>query len=114
MACFVVTTEACNPDPASRSSPDRGRLRAGARASWALPGIQGRCSFDSGLVDRGESRSVTRGARRAAVLKQYRAIRYTERLAEANAVASVGSKCDSYDKRDGQGVQLVVQSRARA
>ncbi|WP_412475370.1 IS3 family transposase [Gordonia sp. LUNF6] len=28
---------------------------------------------------------------------QYRAIRYTERLAEANAVASVGSKGDSYD-----------------
>jgi putative transposase len=28
---------------------------------------------------------------------QYRAIRYTERLAEAQAVASVGSKGDSYD-----------------
>ena len=28
---------------------------------------------------------------------QYRAIRYTERLAEAHAVASVGSKGDSYD-----------------
>ena len=28
---------------------------------------------------------------------QYRAIRYTERLAEADAVASVGSKGDSYD-----------------
>ena len=28
---------------------------------------------------------------------QYRAIRYTERLAEAEAVASVGSKGDSYD-----------------
>jgi transposase InsO family protein len=28
---------------------------------------------------------------------QYRAIRYTERLAEAAAVASVGSKGDSYD-----------------
>jgi putative transposase len=28
---------------------------------------------------------------------QYRAVRYTERLAEANAVASVGSKGDSYD-----------------
>lgn len=28
---------------------------------------------------------------------QYRAIRYTERLAEAKAVASVGSKGDSYD-----------------
>ncbi len=30
-------------------------------------------------------------------LAQYRAIRYTERLAEADAVASVGSKGDSYD-----------------
>jgi putative transposase len=29
---------------------------------------------------------------------QYRALRYTERLAEAAAVASVGSKGDSYDK----------------
>jgi len=28
---------------------------------------------------------------------QYRAIRYTERLGEADAVASVGSKGDSYD-----------------
>ncbi|WP_349358620.1 DDE-type integrase/transposase/recombinase [Cryobacterium sp. PH31-AA6] len=28
---------------------------------------------------------------------QYRAIRYTERLAEAEAVASVGSKADCYD-----------------
>jgi putative transposase len=28
---------------------------------------------------------------------QYRAVRYTERLAEAQAVASVGSKGDSYD-----------------
>src|SRR3954471_24787138 len=28
---------------------------------------------------------------------QYRAVRYTERLAEADAVASVGSKGDSYD-----------------
>ena len=31
---------------------------------------------------------------------QYRAIRYTERLAEAEAVASVGSKGDSYDCED--------------
>ena len=28
---------------------------------------------------------------------QYRAVRYTERLAEAEAVASVGSRGDSYD-----------------
>ena len=31
---------------------------------------------------------------------QYRAIRYTERIAEAEAVASVGSKGDSYDCED--------------
>jgi transposase InsO family protein len=31
---------------------------------------------------------------------QYRAVRYTERLAEAEAVASVGSKGDSYDCED--------------
>jgi putative transposase len=30
-------------------------------------------------------------------LAQYRAVRYTQRLAEASAVASVGSKGDSYD-----------------
>ncbi|AVL99785.1 hypothetical protein C6V83_05325 [Gordonia iterans] len=31
---------------------------------------------------------------------QYRAIRYTQRLAEADVVASVGSKGDSYDCED--------------
>jgi putative transposase len=30
-------------------------------------------------------------------LAQYRAVRYTQRLAEADAVTSVGSKGDSYD-----------------
>jgi putative transposase len=35
--------------------------------------------------------------RRSIESVQYRAIRYTERLAEAEAVASVGSKGDSYD-----------------
>jgi transposase InsO family protein len=41
---------------------------------------------------------------------QYRAIRYTERLAEAEAVASVGSRGDSYDtQRDGRGAELAVQ-----
>ncbi len=35
--------------------------------------------------------------RRSVESGQYRAIRYTERLAEAGAVASVGSKGDSYD-----------------
>ena len=37
-------------------------------------------------------------------LAQYRAIRYTERLAEAEAVASVGSKGDSYDCEENQGL----------
>ncbi len=44
---------------------------------------------------------------------QYVAVRYTERLAEAGAVASVGSKGDSYRQRDGRGLQLFVQSRTR-
>ena len=35
--------------------------------------------------------------RRSIESGQYRAIRFTERLAEAEAVASVGSKGDSYD-----------------
>ncbi|MDP3949768.1 IS3 family transposase, partial [Microbacterium sp.] len=35
---------------------------------------------------------------------QYRAIRYTERLAEAEAVASVGSRGDSYDCEQNQGL----------
>ena len=38
---------------------------------------------------------------------QYRAIRYTERLADAEAVASVGSKGDSYDFPC-RGIQLAV------
>jgi putative transposase len=42
---------------------------------------------------------------------QYVAIRYTQRLAEAGAVASVGSRGDSYDC-PGRGVQLAVQGRA--
>jgi putative transposase len=42
---------------------------------------------------------------------QYRAIRYTDRLADAEAVASVGSKGDSYDCPC-RGVQLALQSRA--
>ena len=42
---------------------------------------------------------------------QYRAIRYTERLAEADAVASVGSKGDSYDCEHGRSAELAVQGR---
>jgi putative transposase len=44
---------------------------------------------------------------------QYRAIRYTQRLAEAGAVASVGSKGDSYDNAHGRGIQLPLQGRTR-
>jgi hypothetical protein len=43
---------------------------------------------------------------------QYRAIRYTERLADAEAVASVGSQGDSYDNAR-RGVQLALQIRTR-
>lgn len=39
---------------------------------------------------------------------QYLAVRYTQRLAEAGAVASVGSTGDSYDC-PGRGIQLAVQ-----
>ena len=42
---------------------------------------------------------------------QYRAVRYTDRLNEAEAVASVGSKGDSYNCH-GRGIQLALQSRA--
>jgi putative transposase len=45
---------------------------------------------------------------------QYVAIRYTDRLGEVDAVASVGSVGDSYDNAIGRGVQLAVQSRTRA
>lgn len=41
---------------------------------------------------------------------QYRAIRYAERLDECDAVASVGSKGDSYDCH-GRGAELALQSR---
>ena len=42
---------------------------------------------------------------------QYRAIRYTERLAEAAAVASVGSRGDSYDNAMAEALKLAVQGR---
>jgi putative transposase len=43
---------------------------------------------------------------------QYLSIRYTERLADAGAVCSVGSRGDSYDNRAGRGGQRPVQGRA--
>lgn len=41
---------------------------------------------------------------------QYRAIRYTERLAEAEAVASVGSKGDSYDNAMAEAVNSLFKA----
>jgi putative transposase len=38
---------------------------------------------------------------------QYLAIRYTERLAEAGAIPSVGSRGDSYDSENGNGWRFV-------
>jgi transposase InsO family protein len=43
---------------------------------------------------------------------QYVAVRYTQRLAEAGAVASVGSTGDSYDNALAEAFQLAVQGRA--
>jgi putative transposase len=43
---------------------------------------------------------------------QYVAVRYTERVAEAGAVASIGSRGDSYDN-DGRGLRLHLQGRTR-
>ncbi len=41
---------------------------------------------------------------------QYRAIRYTERLAEAEAVASVGSKGDNYDNAMAEGLNSLFKA----
>jgi putative transposase len=43
---------------------------------------------------------------------QYLAIRYTERLAEAGAVRSVGSRGDSYDNALAETVVALVDPRA--
>ena len=43
---------------------------------------------------------------------QYRAIRYGQTLAQCEAVASVGSRGDSFRLRSGRGPQLPVQGRA--
>ena len=45
---------------------------------------------------------------------QYRSIRYGPALAEADAVASVGSKGDSFRLRSGRGTQLAVQGRTHS
>ena len=44
---------------------------------------------------------------------QYRAIRYSQRLAEAGAVASVGSKGDSFDNAMAEAFNSLVQGRTR-
>ena len=43
---------------------------------------------------------------------QYRSIRYGQALSECDAVASVGSKGDSFRLRSGRGSELLVQGRA--
>jgi len=43
-------------------------------------------------------------------LAQYRAIRYTDRLAQAGAVASVGSKGDSYDNALAEAVNSIFKA----
>ena len=43
---------------------------------------------------------------------QYRSIRYGQALSECEAVASVGSKGDSFRLRPGRGSELLVQGRA--
>ena len=43
---------------------------------------------------------------------QYRSIRYGQALSECEAVASVGSKGDSFRLRPGRGFELLVQGRA--
>src|SRR5207244_1540047 len=43
---------------------------------------------------------------------RYLGIRYTERLAEAGAVGSVGSRGNSYDKRSGRDHGRALQDRA--
>jgi transposase InsO family protein len=45
---------------------------------------------------------------------QYRATRYTQRLAEAGAVASVGSKGDSYDNAMAEAFNSLYKGRTRA
>ena len=55
-------------------------------------------ALDMGLWNRKRAgRNVTGLVHHSDRGVQYRAIRYTERLAEAEAVASVGSRGDSYD-----------------
>ena len=48
--------------------------------------------------------------RRPVEYAQYRAIRYTDRLAEAGAVASVGSKGDSYDNALAESVNSIFKA----
>jgi putative transposase len=67
------------------------RMIVGWQVSTSLRTDLALDALDMGLWNRQRTRQDTAG------LVHHRAIRYTERLAEAEAVASVGSRGDSYD-----------------
>lgn len=74
------------------------RMIVGWQASTSLRTDLALDALDMGLWARQRAgRDVTGLIHHSDRGVQYRAIRYTERLAEAQAVASVGSKGDSYD-----------------
>jgi putative transposase len=67
-------------------------------AGWQLSTINTELALEVGIwtrqrADRDRSRLVHHSNRG----EQYRAVRHTDRLAEAESVASAGSKGDSYD-----------------
>ncbi len=74
------------------------RMVVGWQVSTSLRTDLALDALDMGLWARGRAgQDVTGLVHHSDRGVQYRAIRYTERLAEAEAVASVGSKGDSYD-----------------
>ena len=74
------------------------RMIVGWQVSTSLRTDLALDALDMGLWNRQRAgRDVTGLVHHSDRGVQYRAIRYTERLAEAEAVASVGSKADSYD-----------------
>jgi len=74
------------------------RMVVGWQVSTSLRTDLALDALDMGLWARGRAgQDVTGLIHHSDRGGQYRAIRYTERLAEAEAVASVGSKGDSYD-----------------
>ena len=74
------------------------RMVVGWQVSTSLRTDLALDALDMGLWARARAKQDVAGLRHHSDRGvQYRAIRYTERLAEAEAVASVGSKADSYD-----------------